>query len=58
MNQWLGKRCQIEIKKNGSLFFTADVINCSENTITFKDRKGDLYTFNENQVIQIHESEV
>lgn len=45
-NYWIGKRAKLEIDKDGTrLFFTAEILALDNNSISFRDRYGVVYSY-------------
>lgn len=57
MKEWTGRVCKIEIKKDISLFYTAMIVYADDKIISFVDREGKNYVFNNNDIEQISEME-
>lgn len=53
-NFWIGKKAKIQILKDGrNLFFTAEILEKDEFQISFKDKYGEVFSFNNNLVNQM-----
>jgi len=55
-NYWPGKRAKVEILKEGKkLYFTAEILEFDDESITFVDRDDVTYSFKRGFVNQITE---
>jgi len=53
---WNGKKAKLEVLKDGKrLIFTAKIIECDSNSITFLDRHNAVYSFRRNDVVEMQE---
>jgi len=56
LNYWIGKRARLEILKDGKkLYYTAFILECNEEYISFKDKFGETFSFKRKFINQISE---
>ena len=53
---WINKKAKIEIlKDNKKLIYTATVLDLTDLQITFKDRDGEIFSFNTSLIQQMQQ---
>jgi len=56
LEEYKGKRCFIQLERNGKQFYyTADVLEVTNTHISFKDKYGDLYSYQIRDIIKMNE---
>ena len=57
MKEQLNHKCKIEIEVKTSLFYKGIITSIDDNTITFIDKFNNIYTYSQDKIKEINESE-